>query len=76
MASPNSKYDWGTWFKRTKFVLRQGRQYICSQANMVQQVRNEAHKRGRKASVRDLGDRIEVTLHGKSVRRKYVTVGK
>ena len=72
----NSKYDWDGWFKRKIFKIVQGKQYVCSQSNMVQQVRNAAAKRRRKVSVYDHGDRIEVRVLGRSTKpRRYLTVG-
>ncbi len=40
------KYPWDDWFARTKFLLVQGEDYNCGSATMVQQVRNQASRRG------------------------------
>lgn len=36
------KYDWPELFSRPGFKLRRGEDYRCSQASMVQQIRNAA----------------------------------
>lgn len=62
-------YDWKEWFGatpdpdgRTRFVLRRGEHYVCSQTSMVQQLRVAATHCGVRVAVVDLDDRLSVVV--------------
>ena len=61
------KYDWDKLFSREVnelSVLEGGVDYECSQANMIQMLRNEACKRKVRVRLSDLGDQIIVRILG------------
>ena len=40
------KYNWSNWFRRGRFRLRAGIDYVCSTDAMVQQIHNAASRCG------------------------------
>ena len=69
---PAQLYDWDSLFKSAKFVLQFDIDYICSQAALVQQVRNRAVQRGIKVSIKDNGDSVEVTVVSRANRKNAI----
>ena len=56
-------YDWGKWFGRERLILRPGRDYQCSRASFVQQLRNAAAARGVSIHIaRTNGDSVVVAV--------------
>ena len=67
----NRKYQWAKWFRRELFVLRRWVHYHCSSASMIQQLRNEACRRGLRVRVEDRGRTVRVEVRdgaGEAVR--------
>lgn len=56
------KYLWHDWFALRHFTLRWAEDYNCSQSAIVQQIRNEASKRGLHIKVTEEIDGIEVEV--------------
>lgn len=56
------KYQWEEWFGRRRTILVRGVDYHCSQASMVQSIRNGASTRGVRVSVADEGDSIVIEV--------------
>lgn len=56
------KYDWNKLFERDQSLLERGEDYHCSQSNIIQQIRNEASKRGLRIKLNDLDDKIIVKV--------------
>jgi hypothetical protein len=47
-------YDWKTWFSQPEFRVMAGRDYLCSQTSMAQQIRGEASDRGLFVRISDI----------------------
>lgn len=62
-----SKYPWEDWFGRDLITLRKGRDYVCRQSSMAQQIRSAASRFGVSVHVTetDKGFRIKVTRSSK-----------
>jgi len=67
-------YDWEKLFAAGRFKLRRGRHYACSQAAIVQQIRNAASITGvnetKMVHVCDTGDGVDVFLEDKQLCQK------
>ncbi len=58
------KYPWEDWFAAGDVTIIRGLDYDCSQATMVQTIRNNASTRGLYVSVIDLGNVIRIEVLG------------
>lgn len=56
------KYDWDRLFEQDQVLLERGEDYNCSQSNIIQQIRNEASKRGLRIRLNDLDDRVIIKV--------------
>lgn len=56
------KYPWELWFSRPRVVIVRGIDYDCSQATMVQSIRNAASIRGVGVGVQDKGTAISIEV--------------
>ena len=56
------KYDWDRLFEQQQSLLERGEDYHCSQSNIIQQIRNEASKRGLRIRLTDLDDRVVIKV--------------
>ncbi len=56
------KYDWDRLFEQHQSLLERGEDYHCSQSNIIQQIRNEASKRGLRIRLTDLDDRVVIKV--------------
>lgn len=63
-------YPWETWLSRKRFTIRQGRDYVCSQATMSQSIRNAACQAGLKAHVVELVKGLTVLLEREKAHRR------
>lgn len=61
------RYDWEKWFKRREFTLEKGRDYVCSQSAIAQQIRSEASRRGVSVHVADTGTGVIVLVRRRKV---------
>lgn len=63
-VAAKKKYNWDELFKRESSLLERWVDYSCSQSNMIQQIRNEASKRGLRIRISDLGTQIILKIVG------------
>lgn len=58
------KYPWDDWFSRSSFVVKLS-DYTCRVSAMVQQIRDEAGRRGVRVKVEEeIGGTIRVKIKG------------
>jgi hypothetical protein len=58
------RYPWDQWFRRRKFILRRGVDYLCQPYTMMILIRMKAAQRGMKVSVNIREDELTVTRKG------------
>lgn len=59
---PLPRYPWDKWFRRKKFVLRRGRDFMCMTHGMAVQVRTAAKNRNLQVSVMIEEDNLRIVL--------------
>lgn len=55
-------YKWEEWFKERDFTIHRGRDYVCSQSGMAQQIRQAATRFGVRISLKDCGNSFTVIV--------------
>ena len=55
-------YPWDKWLSKGRFTLVRGKDFICANSSMVQQIRNRASRINKKLTVEDHGDRLVCVL--------------
>jgi len=58
------RHPWDKWFKSEGFTLLRGKQYQCMPHSMAQQIRNAAHRKQHRVSIKIAGDKLVVTNLG------------
>lgn len=57
-----NRHPWDEWFKLGSFILQKGKDYAGRTDTMMSQVRQQASKRGLRASVTATNDGNEITV--------------
>lgn len=66
---PAAKYPFDSWFAQGKVVLVKGRDYHCSNASFISQLRSAASKRGMALRIAEIGEVITVLSAPKHERK-------